>query len=63
LASAFIANDPDMDAVVKLILARVFTKQVADVRETESVFAAGPGVPDGQALALLRGDQVPVPGE
>jgi putative NADH-flavin reductase len=39
-AGAFIAADPDISAVVKLVLPRIFAKQFADVRQMESAIAA-----------------------
>jgi putative NADH-flavin reductase len=39
-AGAFIDGDPDISAVVKLVLPRIFAKQFADVRQMESVIAA-----------------------
>jgi putative NADH-flavin reductase len=39
-AGAFIKADPDIGAVVKLVLPRIFAKQFADVRQMESVIGA-----------------------
>ena len=39
-AGAFIAGDPDIGALVKLVLPRVLAKQFADVREMEAVVSA-----------------------
>jgi putative NADH-flavin reductase len=39
-AGAFVEDDPDMGALVKFILPKVFAKLYADVREMESVASA-----------------------
>lgn len=39
-AGAFIEADPDISAVVKFVLPRIFAKQFADVRQMESVIDA-----------------------
>jgi uncharacterized protein YbjT (DUF2867 family) len=39
-AGAFIEADPDIGAVVKLVLPRIFARPFADVRQMESVVAA-----------------------
>jgi putative NADH-flavin reductase len=39
-AGAFIEGDPDMGALIKFVLPRVFAEQFADVREMESVVSA-----------------------
>jgi uncharacterized protein YbjT (DUF2867 family) len=39
-AGPFIADDPDMGVLIKLILPRVFAKPFADTREMEAVISA-----------------------
>jgi putative NADH-flavin reductase len=52
-AGAFISGDPDLTAMIKLILPRVLAKQFADVRDMESAIRAS-----GLEWTLVRATQL-----